>query len=417
MQIRTPKKYRGAQRRRVLSCRRLLFYIVMLGLIAVGIVILLNQQTLAPIVQEALLDAVSRLEDQAATAAVPPPTASPDPRNKLVEADNYWQRGALHDALEIYLDIAEALPNSVEIFRRIAIALISQDRPESALEIAERAINADPYAADAWAIRAWALDWTGKPGEAVSSALHALELDPQSSRASAYLAEAYFGLGQVDRARNLTADVLEADPDSAEAWRASGLIKWLGSNDYAGAIDDFKTAYGIADNMDFVAVDIASIESSLLGNHEGALELLRQVTESNPRNAAALHLTGLIYRARLGNPSQALRFLQNCVDFNPESIACHYELGRAHFTLDRVQEALAAFESAISLGSENPYHHWWAGRAHIDLNNCGRALIYLEPGYRLAQDSENAALVSDYEALLPLCSARFTEPTPIENEA
>ena len=417
MQIRTPKKYRGLQRRRVLSCRRLLFYVVVLGLIALGIAILLNQRTLAPIVQQAVLDTIARLEDQAATMAVPPPTATPDPRNKLIEADNYWQRGALSDALDIYLDLAAALPNSVEVFRRSAIAHISRDQPEAALEIAERAINADPYSADAWSIRAWALDWSGKPGEAVSSALHALELDPANSRATAYLAEAYFGLGQIDRAENLASDLLEADPDSAEAWRASGLIKWLGSNDYIGAIADFKTAYGIADNLDFVAVDIASIESGLLGNHADALELLRQVTESNPRNAAALHLSGLIYRARLGNPSQALRFLQSCVDYNPDSIACHYELGRAHFALDRRQEALAAFERAISLGSQNPYHHWWAGRVNIDLNNCGRALTYLEPGYRLAQESENAALISDYEALLPLCSARFSVTAAVEDDA
>ena len=411
MQIRTPKKYRGIQRRRILSCRRLLFYCVMLALIATGLLVLAQRQTLAPIAQDAARTLIRQLEAEAATRSAPPATPTPDPRGKLIEADNYWRQGALSDALTIYLNIADSMPNSVEVFRRIAIAYISQERTAEALAITQNAINADPFAADAWAIRAWALDWAGSPGEAVSSALHALTLDPDNSRAAAYLAEATFSLGQNDRALSLVEAALADDPDSAEAWRASGLIKWLGSNDYAGAIDDFKTAYGIASNMDFIAVDIASIESGLLRNHEAALELLAQVTEDNPRNARALFLTGLIYRSRLGNPAQALRFLQDCVDFDADNIRCHYELGRAQFSLDRPQDALASFERAISLGSQDPYHYWWAGRVNIDLDSCGRALLYLEPGYRLAQASENSTLASDYEAVLPLCSVALALPT------
>lgn len=411
MQIRTPKKYRGVQRRKLVSCRRLLFYLVMLALIGAGVAIFLNRQTLAPIVQDALMDTIGELEDRAATMAVPDPSPTVDPRNKVIEANNYWTRGALNEALAIYTEIADSLPNSVEVFRRIAVALINSARPAEALIFAERAVNADPFSAEAWAIRAWALDWTGRDGEAVSSALQALELDPANSRAGAYLAEAYFELGQISRAEELIGEVLEDDADSAEAWRARGLIKSEGRFDYAGAAEDFATAYGIAENMNLVAIDLARTET-VLGNLDGALEVLQDVTEADPRNTQALFLAGLIYRNNLGNPSQALRRLQDCVDFDADHINCHYELGRAQLELEFVQEAAETLARAIDLGSENPRHFYWAGEAQRNLNNCTRAMFYFDQGLQKARDQDFSELIDALETVIPLCRQSFQVATP-----
>lgn len=406
MQIRTPKKYRGVQRRKLVGCRRLLFYLVMLALIGAGIIIYLNRETLAPIAQDALMDTIRDMEDRAATMTVPDPSPTVDPRNKVVEANNYWIRGALNEALDIYAEIAESLPNSVEVFRRIAVALINSARPAEALTFAERAVNADPFSAEAWAIRAWALDWAGRDGEAVSSALHALELDPQNSRARAYLAEAYFELGQVSRAEDLIEEILADDANSAEAWRARGLIKSEGRFDYAGAAEDFATAYDIADNMNLVAIDLARTET-VLGNLETALEVLGDVTEANPRNTQALYLLGFIYRNNLGNPSQALRHLQDCVDFDAGHINCHYELGRAQLELEFTQQAAETLARAIDLGSENPRHYYWAGEAQRNLNNCTRAMYYFDQGLQKARDQDFSELIAALETVIPLCRQSF----------
>ena len=126
MQISTPKKYRGVQRRSVIGCRRLIFYLLTLALIAAGIGIALNSEVFAPVVQDALYDVIRQLEDRAATMSVPEPSPTADPRNQLIEADNYWRQGALGTSTELYREIAPALPNSVEIHRRIALGLIKQ---------------------------------------------------------------------------------------------------------------------------------------------------------------------------------------------------------------------------------------------------------------------------------------------------
>ena len=216
MQIRTPKKYRGVQRRSIIGCRRLMFYLLMIALIAVGIGIALNREVFAPVVQDALYDVIRQLEDRAATMSVPEPTPTMDPRNQLVEADNYWRQGALGTATELYQEIAPSLPNSVEIYRRIALGLINSSRYAEAARYAERAINADPFNPDGWAIQAWALDWDLRAKDALASALHALELDPEHSRAQAYLSEIYLSLGQAERGEALVEALLEDDPNSGK---------------------------------------------------------------------------------------------------------------------------------------------------------------------------------------------------------
>ncbi len=405
MQIRTPKKYQGVQRRSIIGCRRLSFYLLMLALIAIGIAVILNRATLAPIVQSAVFDFIGQLEDTAATMAVPEPTPTLDPSNSLVEANNYWLGGALDEATDLYINIADSMPNSVEVYRRIALGLINESRYGEAVEYGERAVNADPFDAEAWAIYAWALDWDRRAAEALAKARYAQELDPANSRAIAYLAEVYSSLGQAERADLLLEDLLEDQPDSAEGIRARGLLKW-NRNDFAGALEDFKRAYGLAQNMSYIAVDIAIIEKDL-GNYETAQEFLQQVVDADPYNPHALFRLGEIAIRFEGNPAQAMRYLQDCIDLNPRYLYCHFMLGRAQEKLGSIEDAAASFERAIELGSDNPQHYYWAGYAQILLGNCARALVFLEPGLRLARASVPPRFAADIETIISDCDPTY----------
>ena len=406
MQIRTPKKYRGIQRRSILSCRRLTIYLLIIALIFMGIGVALNREVFAPVVQQALYDAIRELEDRAATMSVPEPTPTADPRNQLIEADGYWRRGSLGNATGLYQEIAPSLPNSVEIYRRITLGLINSSRYGEAAEYAERAINADPFNPEAWAIHAWALDWQRRAKEALVSALHALELDPDNSRAQAYLAEIYLSLGQPERGGALVEELLLNDPDSAEAYRARGLIRQEYRYDFDGARQDFQTAYGMAANMNLYAVDIAILESNLR-NYEVALDFLNDVLEANPSNEAALLLIGKGHWGAYGNPAQAQRYLQDCVDFNAENLSCHFWLGYMQNKLGSIDEAALSFERAIELGSQYPQHYYWAGFSQILLGNCARALAYLEPGLRLAIEGGYQQFAADIETVIPQCDPAF----------
>ncbi len=405
MQIRTPKKYRGRQRRSILGCRRLAFYLVALCLIGGGLFAIANQASLGPIAQRAVYDIVSQFEARAATIAAPAPTPTADPRNSLVEANNYWGRGALDQATALYIDIAESLPNTVEVFRRIALGMINRSRPAEAVEYAERAVHADPFDAEAWAIYAWALDWADRSAEALAHALHALELDPGNARATAYLAEIYSSLDQAERARLLLDDLLAEQPDSPEALRARGLIKW-NQYEYEAALADFESAFRLADNMSFIAIDIAIIEMGLK-NYAAARSYLQQVIDADPYNPQALFRLGEIEYQREGNYARAMRYLQDCVDLNPSYLYCFFLLGRAQDKLGAADEAAASFERAIELGSQNPQHYFWAGAAQIELGNCARAMSFLEPGYRLAVAGGYSQYAADILAIIGNCDPAF----------
>ncbi len=406
MQIRTPKKYQGVQRRSIIGCRRLTFYVLIIALICIGIGIVLNREVFSPVVQEALHEVISQIEERVATMSAPEPTPTVDPLNRLIEADNYWRGGALGTATDLYKEIAPSLPNSVEIYRRIALGLINSSRYAEAATYAERAINADPFKADGWAIYAWALDWERRAIEALASALHALELDPENSRALAYLAEIYLSLGQAERGEALVEELLEKDPDSAEAYRARGIIRQEYRYDFNGARQDFQTAYSMAGNMNLFAVDIAILESNLR-NYETALDFLNDVLESNPGNEAALLLIGKGHWGAYGNPAKAQRYLQDCVDVNPDNLDCHFWLGYMQNKLGNTKEASLSFEKAIELGSEYPQHYYWAGFSQILLGNCARALVYLEPGLQLAIEGGYQQFAADIETVIPQCDPTF----------
>lgn len=410
MQIQTPKKYRGVQRRNVIGCRRLLFNGLLLALIAAGIAIALNHERLAPGLQTALYDGIRQLEARAATLAAPAPTPTADPSNRLIEASNYWRQGALNEATALYQQLAPSLPNTVEIYRRIALGMINGGRYEEAALYGSRAINADPFNADAWAIRAWALDWAGQAAEALPNARRALELAPENSRAQAYLAEIYLSLGQPERGEALLNELLAAQPASAEAYRARGLIKQQHRYDFQGALDDFQTAYNLAEHINLFAIDIAIVEIGLR-NYEAALGLLNDVVEANPSHEAALQLLGNVYWRAYGDPAQAQRYLQNCVDYNAENVNCHFWLGYMQNRLGATADAAAAFARAIELGSQNAQHYFWAGSSQIALGDCDRALQYLLPGLRLALASEDQRFAADIEDIIPQCDPTFIRQT------
>ncbi len=410
MQIQTPKKYRGVQRRSIIGCRRLSCLLLLIALIGAGIGVYLNQAVFAPIVQEAFDDVLAELEARAATIAAPPPTATPDPSNKLVEARNLWAGGALRRATDIYQEIADSLPNQIEPFGRIAIGLINSSRYEEAVLYAERAINAQPYSAEAWAISAWALDWADRPTEALPQALRALELEPENSRAQAYLAEIYCALGQPERGLAEVAAALENNPDSAEAYRARGFIKDSCQYDYTGAIEDYQTAYAMSENMPLYAIDIAIVQLLALRDYEAARGYLQDALEANSGNAPALFYLGQVQFAGDGNYPRAQRTLQECVDLNSNYYPCYYQLGRAQFSLNLLENAVESFEKAIELGSQNPQHYYWAGETHRQLKNCPSALAYLEPGLRLAIQTDSR-FRADIEAVIPNCDPSFVPQT------
>jgi len=94
-----------------------------------------------------------------------------------------------------------------------------------------------------------------------------------------------------------------------------------------------------------------AIEHHRAGRLKEAGRLYLQILESQPENADALHLLGLIAH-QAGDPARAADLLERAVRIRPNQAQWHNLLGLVYTDLDRDSEAQAAFEWAITLDAQ-----------------------------------------------------------------
>lgn len=411
MYLRTPKRYTRGQKRSPISLRWLWLWILAPVIVLGGLEIYNRRTDLGPPLHQAIYGLLDTAQHSLATAGAPPPPPTADPSGLLERAGTDWREGRIEAAVNTYESIVVSLPNDLQTHYRLTLGLAIQGRMPEALQAAERTLTADPFASDAWAIRAMVLDWSGRYGEAIASALRAIELNAQNARALAFLAEAYKDMGMRELALDTISRALDANPDSPEALRVRGWIAWELEYDFQAARDYFDQAYDLAPNLPYLAIDLAQINDAL-GETEEAIGILRGVIDSNPRNARALSELGRIYYTRLGNPNSALDYLTRCVEASPDRIFCHGLLGRVQMALDQYPQAAESLQRAIDLGSNNPRHYLWAGRTQIALGSCASAVPLLQKSVEIAAvvgDSEAATAAEDN---LRECRAVISPPLP-----
>lgn len=400
------KPRRIRTRRSVIPWRRLLGLLLLVGLIGAGVWVYENRTQFQGVVLRVAERLQRDLEAQAATLAAPPPTPTRDPTRFLVEGDNFWALGSAGEAVQSYLQVLPSLPNDVKVHYRVTLGLLSLGNAREALPYAEKTVTANPYASEAWTIRAWALTDNRQTGQAIASAMRARELNPNNLQADVQLARAYFAQGQTNRARNLIDSVLGKDSNLAEAYWVRGQIREEGLFEFTGALEDYRLAYDIAREekpvlAGLIAIDIAQMEIRNQ-DYAAAIRTLDSVLRVNPENTLALYWIGLTYFSYQGDPNQAASYLQRCVDVNPNSYDCFYLLGRAQFALNDYTQAANSFQRAIDLGTPFARHYWWAANAQFALGDCARAGGFLREGV-LRLEGAPQDLYDAYEYLVNIC--------------
>lgn len=416
MYLRTPKRYTRGHRRSIISLRWLWLWVLTPLIVYGGIRVYQDRETITPRVSEALNGVINQAQESVATAMAPTPLPTENPTIRLNVANAAWQRGAIAEAVNIFNEVSGAVPNDVEIHYYRTLGLAMNGFTNEALSAAEETINADPYSPDAWAIRSMVLTWGGQAEMAIPSALRAIELagdDPENTkaqaRAQAFLAEAYLNVGQYERARTTVERALETDPDSFEALRVRSLVAQQYEFDFLTALRYSQTAYDLAPNLPYLTIDLVELELRE-GNTDIAQAMLDEVIENNPSNTRALWWMGYIYLNTLGDPNEGADYFGRCVEANPESILCLYNLGRAQMRLEQYASALESFETTIRLGTTSARHYWWAGRAQVVQNGCPAATNYLRTGYEMAKTEGDEILIGDFEDQMQSCQL-FVPPS------
>lgn len=419
------------RRRRGISFRRLLFLLLLVMLTGAAIFTYLNQDKVVPIIREAYGTLSANVNDTVATIAAPTPTPTKNPSNDVRLAESAWNSGAYQEAVRLYSESINALPNDVRAHYYLTLGLVMQGRLNEAVIAAENTVTANPFAADAWAIRAMALNRVGRYADSIVSALRAIELDPNNARARAFLAESYMDNGQPTRAESELEDALELNPDSYEAHYVSGMYQWEVTYDFVAAREELQNAYDLSRGAAHIGLSLARLQVAAFQDLTSATALLKDILDRNPDNAPVLYQLGVWSWRNDGNSEQAETYLRRCVTAVPDDIFCNYELGRVLVNLGQVEDARRAFERVVELGSTNPYHYFWAGQIQIQANaNCGAAMRYWQQGAqitRLEIDSGSTtynsiealqSLLADYQDVMTPCGGGpLIAPTPTEEPA
>jgi tetratricopeptide (TPR) repeat protein len=132
-----------------------------------------------------------------------------------------------------------------------------------------------------------------------------------------------------------------------------------------------------------------AIEHHRAGRLQAAAQIYRQILQVEPKHVDAIHHLGLIAH-QTGNHELAVEYLRQAIAINGSAAVFHYGLGEAYRALRRMPEAIACYRRALEINPD------FAG-VHINLGNalkgqgkldeaaaCYRRAVELKPDFAQA---------------------------------
>jgi tetratricopeptide (TPR) repeat protein len=140
-----------------------------------------------------------------------------------------------------------------------------------------------------------------------------------------------------------------------------------------------------------------AIQSHQSGNIQLASNLYQQILASDPNNADANNLLGVIAH-QTGDDQTAVQLITRAINSNPKMLSAYNNLGVALTKLGRQEEAIESYKNALRIKQNYPEAHNNCGNALSDLGRqdeavaCYRKAIALKPNYVDAHSNLGNAL-------------------------
>ena len=119
------------------------------------------------------------------------------------------------------------------------------------------------------------------------------------------------------------------------------------------------------------------------GDLQGASEIYEQMLARNPRDADALHLTGLVAH-QSGQHTRAIGLISRAIEERPAAPRFHFNLGNALAALGQSRAAAAEFRRATELDPSHAAGWFNLGSASSGLGDYGTACAALRRAFELA---------------------------------
>lgn len=219
-------------------------------------------------------------------------------------ANAYVGVGRMREAASCFTTCIALYPNSHLGYFHRGLCRLEGERFDAACEDFDEVLRRKPRLPAAWLNRALAHQGAGRLQAARDDLLHAQAAGCTETRLFFLRSRIELALGNHDAARRLHDQGLRHQPSDEINWIARGIARL--PNDPLAAMADFREALRYDPASLLALQNMAHILSDRIPDPEGAIQILDQMVELAPDDAAALTGRGVIH-ARLNQRTAALR--------------------------------------------------------------------------------------------------------------
>src|SRR5262252_811942 len=141
---------------------------------------------------------------------------------KSQQAKQLMAEGKFQQAIALYRELNEAVPNNPGLKLNLGMALHLAGKKREAIPELEQAVKLDPQLAPAWLFLGTTRLQLGETAAAIKPLRTVLQLQPEQHQARKMLASALLSLDRAEEAAAEYGKLAAADPESAPAWFGLG---------------------------------------------------------------------------------------------------------------------------------------------------------------------------------------------------
>src|SRR5215212_7799651 len=261
----------------------------------------------------------------------------------------------------------QVVPNDPLVYNSLALASLTEDKPQDAISSFENALHVDAtnfdalnglinlYARNQELDKAHARIDQALSGYPNVAALHYLN-------AYSALAALYINTKQEDRAIAEYQKIIAKRPENAAPYTLIGMLEYQRQN-YDAAVDNYRKALEKDPNSAYAANNLAWLYADGKGNLDEAVRLAQGVVQKNPNIAGFLDTLGYVYYKKNLHAAAVEQF-RKAVSINEAqsrianvspSATYHYHLGIALKGSGDKEEARRQLETSIRLSEKTRF--------------------------------------------------------------
>ncbi|MGB1287695.1 MAG: tetratricopeptide repeat protein, partial [Aggregatilineales bacterium] len=268
------------------------------------------------------------------------------------------------ESADLFATVVEERPTNIAYLYEYGQLLIDLDRPEEALELAEKIKSLNPGDVRGLTLQTRSMVWMGDSTAAIPIGLTGLQRDPSFGALYAALSRAYVNTQQWREGLDAGERAIDLAPDDMHTyWAYAYALRSVAA--YEESIFALERTTELNPGFTPPYMELAFLYLSLDRDQE-AIEIYNRVVGLEPRNARALMRLCDAYR-KIGEFEQALGRCEDAVNADPTLSSAQFRLGTLLYNRREFTRAQQAFQACVDLDEGSLVCTYRLGLSHYYL--------------------------------------------------